>query len=418
MPDFGRWTGNGGDPSLNEINRDERFLDALASGQPVYATDPAEAELAFLLSDWRDGIRDTPATVIVTPRDAAIALRGSLDSRKRRRTSLTLVGSAAAALLVLGGFSAAVYGAGPGDSLYGVRTQLFGQPPAERNDQVMLASQQLAEVQQLVEQGNWQQAQDRLQTLSTTVQSIDQVQDKQELVQQWNALAYKVVEQNPAATLPPPDQPQPVLPQSPLTLLPVPVITETSTETSTSTSTSTTEPTPTSPSDTTTPSTTPSTSLPPSDATTTPSTPPSSPPSSSSSTATSAPSTSTATSTSTAPSTSTPTSTSAPPSTNTPTTTTTTTMQQPAALPPSSLPPSTVSVPSSAPVSVAPPVSAPSASAPPAVQALPASAQPPAPPKPAEEPVQAPPSAPKQPEQKQPEQVVTTVIAPPAGNGH
>ena len=236
MPDFGRWTGNGGDPSLNEINRDERFLDALASGQPVYATDPAEAELAFLLSDWRDGIRDTPTTAVVTPRDAAIALRGSLDSRKRTRTSLTLVGSAAAALLVLGGFSAAVYGAGPGDSLYGVRTQLFGTQPSERSDQVMLASQQLAEVQQLVEQGDWQQAQDRLQTLSTTVQSVDRVEDKQELVQQWNALAYKVVEQDPAATLPPPDQPQPVMPSSPLTLLQVPVITETSTETSTSTS--------------------------------------------------------------------------------------------------------------------------------------------------------------------------------------
>src|SRR5882757_2907612 len=238
MPDFGRWTGNGGDPSLNEINRDERFLDALASGQPVYATDPAEAELAFLLSDWRDGIRDTPATTVVTPRDAAIALRGSLDSRKRTRTSLTLVGSAAAALLVLGGFSAAVYGAGPGDSLYGVRSQLFGEQPRERSDQVMLASQQLAEVQQLVEQGDWQQAQDRLQTLSTTVQSVDQVQDKQELVQQWNALAYKVVEQDPAATLPPPDQPQPVLPSSPLTLLQVPVIEDTTTSSSTSTSTS------------------------------------------------------------------------------------------------------------------------------------------------------------------------------------
>ena len=36
MPDFGRWTGNGGDPSLNEINRDERFLEALATNQPVY----------------------------------------------------------------------------------------------------------------------------------------------------------------------------------------------------------------------------------------------------------------------------------------------------------------------------------------------------------------------------------------------
>jgi hypothetical protein len=418
MPDFGRWTGNGGDPSLNEINRDERFLDALASGQPVYATDPAEAELAFLLSDWRDEIRDTPATVVVTPRDAAIALRGSLDSRKRKRTSLTLVGSAAAALLVLGGFSAAVYGAGPGDSLYGVRTQLFGEQPSERSDQVMLASQQLAEVQQLVEQGDWQQAQDRLQTLSTTVQGIDQVQDKQELVQQWNALAYKVVEQDPAATLPPPDQPQPVLPSSPLTLLQVPVVPETTTETSTSTSTS--EPTstspsdttPTSPSDTTTPTTTPTTSLPPSDVliAPTPTTPPSSPPSSSSSTST-APSTSTSTPTSTPPS-STPTTT---------TTTTTTTTQQPAALPPSSLPPSTVSVPSSAPVSVPPPVSAPPAvqapppaSAPPAVQAPPPVSAPPAvqaPPKSVEEPVQAPPSAPKK-----PEQVVTTTVAAPSRN--
>lgn len=412
MPDFGRWTGNGGDPSLNEINRDERFLDSLASGQPVYATDPAEAELVFLLSDWRDGIRDTPATVVVTPRDAAIALRGSLDSRKRTRTSLTLVGSAAAALLVLGGFSAAVYGAGPGDSLYGVRTQLFGDQPAERSDQVMLASQQLAEVQQLVEQGDWQQAQDRLQTLSTTVQSVDRVEDKQDLVEQWNALAYKVVEQNPAATLPPPDQPQPVLPSSPLTLLQVPVITETSTETSTSTSTSTvtSEPPPTSPSDSTTPTTTPSTSPPPSDVMIAP-TPPTTPPSSSSST-----STSTATSTPTATSTSTSTQTAAPPSTaTTTTTTTTTTTQQPAALPPSSLPPSTVSVPSSAPaVQAPPPVSAPPVSqpriaVPPTVPAAPPAAS--SAPKPAEEPVQPPSSAPKE-----PEQVVTTTIATPRRN--
>ena len=36
MPDFGRWN-NGGDPSLNEINRTDRFLDALANQQPVYS---------------------------------------------------------------------------------------------------------------------------------------------------------------------------------------------------------------------------------------------------------------------------------------------------------------------------------------------------------------------------------------------
>jgi hypothetical protein len=51
MPDFGRWTANGGDPSLNEINRTDRFLDALATEQPVYSTDAGEAELAHLLAE-------------------------------------------------------------------------------------------------------------------------------------------------------------------------------------------------------------------------------------------------------------------------------------------------------------------------------------------------------------------------------
>jgi hypothetical protein len=413
MPDFGRWTGNGGDPSLNDISRDERFIDALASNEPVYATDPSEAELAFLLADWRDEIRDTPVTTVVTTRDAAIALRGALDSRKRTRTSLALVGSAAAALLVLGGFSAAVYGAGPGDTLYGVRSMLFGDQPAARNDQVVLASQQLAEVQQLVEQGDWQQAQDRLETLSTTVQSVDRVEDKQDLVQQWNALAFKVVEQDPAATLPPPDQPQPVLPSSPLTLLPVPVIEDTTTSSSTSTSTST------SPSDSSTspssspsetPPTSPSESPPPSDLVIVTSTTP---------TSSSSPSSS--------PSTSTPT------STTTTTTTTTTTSRQPAALPPSSLPPSTVSVPSSAPAP--PPVSAPPAVVAPPPVSVPPVSQPriaatpttvqappavvaPSPPKQAEAPVEsAPPSEAPAPPQE-PEQVVTTTVAPPARNGN
>jgi hypothetical protein len=410
MPDFGRWTGNGGDPSLNEINRDERFLDALASNQPVYATDPSEAELAFLLADWRDEIRDAPVTTVVTARDAAIALRGSLDSRKRTRTSLALVGSAAAALLVLGGFSAAVYGASPGDTLYGVRTMLFGDQPSARDDQVVLASQQLAQVQQLIEQGDWQQAQDKLVTLSTTVQGVDQVKDQHELVQQWNALAFKVAEQDPAATLPPPDQPQPVLPLSPLTLLPVPVIEDTTTSTSTSTSVLDSS-TSTSDSSTSTAETPTAETPPPSDLIIATSTTPtsSSPPSSS----TTEPSTSTSTSPST--------------------TTTTTTSRQPAALPPSSLPPSTVSVPSSAPAP--PPVAPPPVVVPPPVSVQPPASQPriagtpttseappavggPTAPKQAEEPVQpAPPPETKSPP-KEPQEVVTTTIAPPARNGN
>jgi hypothetical protein len=312
MPDSGQWSPNGGDPSLNEIRRVDRFFDALAADQHAYSTDSTEAELAFLLADWRDGIREPAVTTPVTARDAVAALQNGLH-RKESRTSLTIVGSVAAALLCLGGFGTAIYAAGPDSSLYGLHTAMFGAEKASRDDQVMLAAQtEMQQVQQLIDNGQWQQAQDKLQALSPTVQSVDAPEHKQQLIQQWNALTYKVVEQNPAATLPPPGEPLPVLPSSPLTLLPVPVVettsssstsstssttttsstssstTVTSTDTSsasTSTSTSTSEPTTTSASSSATSSTETASSSSPSSSTVT------STPSSSASTATSAPST-------------------------------------------------------------------------------------------------------------------------------
>ncbi len=213
MPDFGRWTSNGGDPSLNEINRTDRFLDALATEQPVYATDAGEAELINLLSGWRDEIREAPLSVPVTPRDAVIALDSAQRTRHRSRRTLTLVGSAAAAVLCLGGFASVVAGSGPGDSLYGLRTMIFGeQGAATRDDAVMLASQQLAEVQQLVDEGQWDAAQQKLETLTTTVATVNDEASKQELVSQWQDLTVKVEAQNAAATLPP-DVPPPSFPE-------------------------------------------------------------------------------------------------------------------------------------------------------------------------------------------------------------
>jgi hypothetical protein len=75
MPDFGRWGGNGGDPSLNAIARTDQYLDALASEHPVYATDPADAELANLMAGWRDEVRRPPARV-ASQRDAEIVSTG------------------------------------------------------------------------------------------------------------------------------------------------------------------------------------------------------------------------------------------------------------------------------------------------------------------------------------------------------
>src|SRR5882724_1881533 len=230
MPDFGRWTSNGGDPSLNEINRTDRFLDALASQQPVYSTDPSEAELAQLLAGWRDEVRTPPLMAPVTPRDATHALRRAVEARKRTRTSMALVGSLAAAVLCLGGFGAVVAGAGPGDALYGLHTMLFGAQTPTRTDQVTLASQQLAEVQQLIDEGQWDAAQDKLQTLTTTVATVNDVEQKQELVSQWQELTVKVDAKDANATLPPGEPPPP---------MPEPVVVAPGTDTATTTSTST-----------------------------------------------------------------------------------------------------------------------------------------------------------------------------------
>ena len=92
-------------------------------------------------------------------------------------------------MLCLGGFASVVAGAGPGDSLYGLRTMIFGeQPAAARDDAVVLAAQtQMAEVQQLIDQGQWQAAQDKLQTLTTTVATVNDDERKQDLVTEWQA---------------------------------------------------------------------------------------------------------------------------------------------------------------------------------------------------------------------------------------
>lgn len=255
MPDFGRWTSNGGDPSLNEINRSEKFIEALSLERQVYATDREEAELAVLLAGWRDDARRAPMAGIATPREAVKAL-DKATGQGRVRLPMALVGSMAAAVLCLGGFGAAVYGSGPGDALYGVRGLVFGSAPVTGDVGVELASSELKQVQQLIDEGQWEQAQQKLQTITTTVATVDDEQRKQELVDQWQQLSVKVENRDPNATVPP-DAPPVVLPEVTVTTTPSSPSTPGETPTSTPTtgpSISPTEPTsgsetPTSPSE-------------------------------------------------------------------------------------------------------------------------------------------------------------------------
>ena len=225
MPDFGRTPDNiaGGEPSFDDIRRSDSFIDALAAGGPITPQDQADADLAALLGGWRDEMRVPPATGLITEEQAVAALNAGLAEKPQRtirerretrretssaaqpsRRGLSLVGAAAAAVLCIGGFGAVVAGAGPGDALYGLRSMLFGAPKEVRDDQVALAARtELRQVQELIAQGDWQQAQEKLVAVSTQVATIGDEQQKQDLLEEFNDLSAKVVERNPEATAAP-----------------------------------------------------------------------------------------------------------------------------------------------------------------------------------------------------------------------
>ncbi|MDF2823917.1 MAG: hypothetical protein K0R68_1325, partial [Mycobacterium sp.] len=173
MPDFGRRSAGPNDgESLDAIAHSDQMLDALAGQYRVRPSDAGEAELLSLLEGWRDGVRRPPADHVLSEHDAAVAVHRGLAHRpsapKGTRRHLAVVGSVAAAVLCIGGFGGVVAGSGPGDSLYGMRTALFGEPESVRDDRVALAAQtEMAEVQRLMEQGDWDQAQQKLETITT-----------------------------------------------------------------------------------------------------------------------------------------------------------------------------------------------------------------------------------------------------------
>ncbi|CAN5309125.1 hypothetical protein BH09ACT8_BH09ACT8_25640 [soil metagenome] len=212
MADFGRRS-QGGD-SLDAIARTDQLLDAIAAERRVPPADAGEADLFALLGEWRDEVRWPPATDLVSERDAAAALRDGVNSMPAKRgghRALTIVASLAAAVLCIGGFGAVVSGAGPGDPLYGLRTTLLGEPQQVRDDRVALAAQtEMQQVQTLIDNGQWEQAQQKLATVSDTVKTVDDTSTKQQLIDQWNQLAVKVDQQDPAATVPPSAAPGPL----------------------------------------------------------------------------------------------------------------------------------------------------------------------------------------------------------------
>jgi hypothetical protein len=217
MPDFGRAAADQPDPEA--VAGTERFLDALAQRRPVEFSDPGDEVLAALLEEWRDESRWPPASGLVSDGEAVAALRSGATAR-RTRPGLAGVGSVAATVLCLGGFGAVVAGAHPGDAFYGLHIVLFGGPEVSDEQIALTAKTDLDNVQQMIVQGQWDQAQDKLAAVSNTVQTLNDADRKQGLLDQVKLLNAKVATRDPNATLPPGSPPTPSTPPTAATASP------------------------------------------------------------------------------------------------------------------------------------------------------------------------------------------------------
>ncbi|KAA8965292.1 anti-sigma-D factor RsdA [Mycobacterium sp.] len=200
------WASDSGGPSdVSALARSDRLLDALASGAPLESLDagePGDRELAALLADWRDECRRAPVGDLVSEQEAIAALHAGRVAGRRSPRGLALAGSVAASVLALGGFGALVGGAEPGDPLYGVHTALFGEPPTVHDDRIVLtAKTELEQVQHMINQGRWDEAQRKLVAVGNNVQAVNDQGRRRELIDRVNRLHAKVVTRDPNASV-------------------------------------------------------------------------------------------------------------------------------------------------------------------------------------------------------------------------
>lgn len=257
MRNYGSDFSRGDQPALDGVAQTDLLLDALAARTETGFGDFQDLEdqaLAELLGDWRDDLRWPPASALVSQDEAEEALRHGILERRGGRRGLAAVGSVAATLLALSGFGAVVADAKPGDLLYGLHAMMFNEPRVSDDQIVLSAKADLAKVEQMIAQGQWDQAQTQLAEVSTTLRGVNDGSRRQGLLAEVDQLNTRVEQRDPKASQAPlapgstrlatPNTPTPTTEPRPTTTAPVPSITTTTTVPK-SASTTTTTPSPT-----------------------------------------------------------------------------------------------------------------------------------------------------------------------------
>lgn len=187
-------------PEPDAVARSERFVDALAKREPVDG-DAGDLALAGLLENWRDELRMPPMGGICPEQSAVAALARGLAARRRARHRTALVSAMAAAVLSVAGFGVLTGQAQPGDSLYGVRTTMFGEPASVSDERIAVSAEsEMNEVEQMIATGQWDRAHDKLAAVGAHVQTVRDADRKQGLLDHMNRLTAKVVSRDAHAT--------------------------------------------------------------------------------------------------------------------------------------------------------------------------------------------------------------------------
>jgi hypothetical protein len=207
--DFGNARGD--QPALDEVAHTDLLLDALAERDEIdlgSADDFEDQALALLLGEWRDDLRWPPASALVSQDEAEEALRDGMLNPSRGRRGLAAVGSLAATLLMLSGFGAVVADARPGDLLYGLHAMMFNEPRVS-DDQIMLSAKaDLAKAEQMIAQGQWDQAHTQLAEVSSTLRGVNDGSRRQGLLDEVTQLNTKVDKRDPNARQHPASNPE------------------------------------------------------------------------------------------------------------------------------------------------------------------------------------------------------------------
>ncbi|WP_436492327.1 anti-sigma-D factor RsdA [Actinokineospora sp. HUAS TT18] len=192
---------------FSRVHADDAFLDALGAavrGESAVRPDSQDAELAALLSSWRDDVDAAPIGELVDTK-YAVATVFAAKARKARKPRLLVPLAAAAAAIAIAftGAGLAARDAQPGDTLWGLTKVLYADH-ARSIEAAAAVRQDLQIAQTALAEGKLAEAKDKLEDAQAGLPSVSSEDGQADLAQQHAELVSQLPGTPANEVVPPP----------------------------------------------------------------------------------------------------------------------------------------------------------------------------------------------------------------------